>query len=296
MTVDQDEAPDTRRQHADDVDVEAAAELAATRWRRRLVTIGWTITALVVLGIIWRFGGTDVSFDTDATADPDEKFDWSFFFALIPDFLKALWVTVQATVAGFAVAIVLGLFLALGRRSDHRVLRWPSSFFIEFIRSTPLLIQLYFLFYALPTVSWLPDTIRVLDPLPALIIGLGIHYATYCSEAYRAGIDSVPRGQWEAATAMNLSGTTTWSRVILPQAVPNVLPALGNFLVAGFKDAPLGSSIQVTGVLFFAKTISSRTFRPVETYTLVGIGFLVVSIPAAFLIRRLERRIAYERT
>ena len=187
-------------------------------------------------------------------------------------------------------------FLALGRRSDHRVLRWPSSFFIEFIRSTPLLIQLYFLFYALPTVSWLPDTIRVLDPLPALIIGLGIHYATYCSEAYRAGIDSVPRGQWEAATAMNLSGTTTWSRVILPQAVPNVLPALGNFLVAGFKDAPLGSSIQVTGVLFFAKTISSRTFRPVETYTLVGIGFLVVSIPAAFLIRRLERRIAYERT
>ncbi|WP_040492806.1 ectoine/hydroxyectoine ABC transporter permease subunit EhuD [Ilumatobacter nonamiensis] len=214
----------------------------------------------------------------------------------MPDFLEALWVTVQATIAGFAVAIVLGLFLALGRRSDHRALRWPFSFFIEFVRSTPLLIQLYFLFYALPTISWLPESVRVLDPLPALIIGLGIHYATYCSEAYRAGIDSVPKGQWEASTAMNLPRRTTWGRVILPQAIPNVLPALGNYLVAGFKDAPLGSSIQVTGVLFFAKTISSRTFRPVETYTLVGIGFLAVSIPAAFLIRRLERRIAYERT
>lgn len=290
----------TRHRHdhhpADDIDVEAAAELAAARWRKRLVTAGWIATALVVLVIIWQFGGTDVNFDNDATKDPDQKFDWGFFFALVPDFLEALWVTVQATIAGFAVAIVLGLVLALGRRSTHSYVRWPFAFFIEFIRSTPLLIQLYFLFYALPAVSWLPESVRLLDPLPALIIGLGIHYATYCSEAYRAGIDSVPKGQWEASTAMNLTPSTTWGRVILPQAIPNVLPALGNFLIAGFKDAPLGSSIQVTGVLFFARTVSSRTFAFVETYTLIGVGFLVVSIPSAFLIRRLERRIAYERT
>lgn len=292
-------AVDQKQRHdhpGDDVDVEAAAELAAARWRKRLVIAGWIVTILVVLFILWQFGGTDVSFDSDATKEPGSKFDWGFFFAMIPDFLEALWVTVQATLAGFAVAIVLGLLLALGRRSRHRVVRWPFVFFIEFIRSTPLLIQLYFLFYALPAVSWLPESVRLLDPLPALIIGLGIHYATYCSEAYRAGIDSVPKGQWEAATAMNLTPTTTWGRIILPQAIPNVLPALGNYLIAGFKDAPLGSSIQVVGVLFFARTVSSRTFAYVETYTLVGVGFLLVSIPSAFLIRRLERRIAYERT
>jgi polar amino acid transport system permease protein len=286
----------TRHEHpGEDVDVEAAAELTAARWRKRLVTAGWIATVLLVLFIVWQFGGTDVSFDSDATKEPGSKFDWGFFFAMVPDFLEALWVTVQATIAGFAVAIVIGLFLALGRRSTRPYVRWPFSFFIEFIRSTPLLIQLYFLFYALPAVSWLPESVRLLDPLPALIIGLGIHYATYCSEAYRAGIESVPAGQWEASTAMNLNSTTTWTNVILPQAIPNVLPALGNYLVAGFKDAPLGSSIQVTGVLFFADTVSSRTFRPVESYTLVGLGFLAVSIPAAFLIRRLERRIGYER-
>ena len=293
MAVDQ----TTRHEHpSDDVDVEAAAELTAARWRKRLVTAGWIATLLLVLFIIWQFGGTDVSFDSDATKEPGSKFDWGFFFAMVPDFLEALWVTVQATIAGFAVAIVIGLFLALGRRSKRPYVRWPFSFFIEFIRSTPLLIQLYFLFYALPAVSWLPESVRLLDPLPALIIGLGVHYATYCSEAYRAGIDSVPTGQWEASTAMNLTPTTTWGRVILPQAIPNVLPALGNYLIAGFKDAPLGSSIQVTGVLFFARTVSSRTFAYTETYTLIGVGFLVVSIPSAFLIRRLERRIAYERS
>ncbi len=293
MDVDQ----DTSHHHpGDDVDVEAAAELAAARWRKRLITVGWIATAIVVLVIIWQFGGDDVSFDTDATKAPGSKFDWGFFFALIPDFLEALWVTVQATLAGFAVAIVLGLVLALGRRSKRSYVRWPFALFIEFIRSTPLLIQLYFLFYALPAVGWLPESVRLLDPLPALIIGLGIHYATYCSEAYRAGIDSVPRGQWEAATAMNLTPATTWGRVILPQAIPNVLPALGNFLIAGFKDAPLGSSIQVTGVLFFARTVSTRTFAYVETFTLIGVGFLAVSIPSAFIIRRLERRIAYERS
>ncbi len=95
---------------------------------------------------------------------------------------------------------------------------------------------------------------------------------------------------------MNLTPLTTWTRVVLPQAIPNVLPALGNYLVAGFKDAPLGSSIQVTGVLFFARTEATATFRPTELFTMVGVGFLLVSIPAGYLIRQLERRIGYDRT
>ena len=162
--------------------------------------------------------------------------------------------------------------------------------FIEFVRSTPLLIQLFFLYYVLPTWGFR------LEALVTLVLGLGIHYATYTSEAYRAGIDSVPKGQWEASTALNLGPLTTWTRVIIPQAIPNVLPALGNNLIAGFKDAPLGASIQVTGILAFATAAAGRSFDAgVEPYTLIGIGFLMVSIPSAFAVRRLEKRLAYER-
>ena len=150
-------------------------------------------------------------------------------------------------------------------------------------------MQLYFLFFALPDIG-----IR-LSATQSLVFGLGVHYATYTSEAYRAGIDSVPKGQWEAATAMNLGPVTTWQHVILPQALPNVLPALGNNLVAAFKDAPLGFAVGVTGVLFFASTIRSSTFRAVEPFLLAGIGFLLVSLPAAWFVRRLERRLDYER-
>lgn len=263
---------------------------ARRSWLRPQNVVG-VVIALAVAVLVLRVGGGQLRFGEDLRSpDPTTTWDWNYFWALVPDLLRALAVTVQATVAGFAIAVVLGFFLALGRRSGSRLVRWPVTFLIEFVRSTPLLIQLFFVFYALP-----PALGITISPMRSLILGLGVHYACYASEAYRAGINSVPKGQWEAATAMNLGPLTTWTRVIIPQAVPNILPALGNYLVAGFKDAPLGSTIQVTGVLFFARTISNRTFRVVEPFTLVGIGFLLVSIPSALLIRRLEKRIAYER-
>ncbi len=254
------------------------------------------VAALAALFVVVRFGGGSQRFETRIFRDPDVRFDFEFMFAYVPDFLRALWVTFQATVGGFALAVVIGLFLALLRRSRLKILKWPTAFFIEFVRSTPLLVQLFFLFYGLPRITAIPEPLRVWSSLATLIIALGVHYGCYCSEAYRAGIDSVPKGQWEASTAMNLSPMTTWSQVILPQAIPNVLPALGNFLIAAYKDAPLGFAINVTGVMFFASTTASRTFAPLELFTLIGIGFLAVSLPSAFLLRRLERRIGYERT
>lgn len=259
-------------------------------WWRRPGPLAAAIVTLGLLAGLTVLGRRDLRFGTDVAPNPDLAFDWEFALSLVPDMLSALAVTAMATVYGFAVALVLGLMLALGRRSDNRWISWPFAAVIEFVRSTPLLVQLFFLFYALPPLG------IVLGPLQTLVIGLGVHYATYCSEAYRAGINSVPSGQWEAATALNVDTRTTWTKIVLPQAIPNVLPALGNFFVAGFKDAPLGSAVQVTGVLFFAGTIASRTFRPVEAYLLIGVGFLIVSIPAAWGVRRLEKRIGYERT
>jgi polar amino acid transport system permease protein len=135
----------------------------------------------------------------------------------------------------------------------------------------------------------------VLSPMVTGVLALGIHYGAYTSESYRAGIESVPRGQWEAAVALNMRPATKWRWVVLPQAVPTVIPALGNYLVAMFKEAPLLSTITVVELLAVARSIQSRTFRGLEPFTLAGLLFLAVSIPAAMFVRYLERRYRYAR-
>jgi polar amino acid transport system permease protein len=214
------------------------------------------------------------------------NWDWSFAAHIFPQLLSALVVTIEATVLGSVIALVLGLLLAIGRRSHRRFISWPIASFVEFIRSTPLLVQLYFLFFVLP------DLGIVLAPLTAGVIGLGLHYATYTSETYRAGIEGVPRGQWEAAKALNLSTRRTWVGVILPQAVPAVIPALGNYVNAMFKDSVLLSAITVVELLGKAQDIGAQTFRYLEPFTEVGALFLVLSLTAAIMVRRLERHLA----
>lgn len=216
------------------------------------------------------------------------KWNWEFAWEVLPELWGGMVTLIQATIAGITIAMILGLFLALGRRSERRWIAWPFAAFIDFVRSTPLLIQLFFVYFALPEFG------IVIGKMTALILGLGIHYATYASEAYRAGIDAVEKGQWEATIALNLDRATTWRKVILPQAIPKVIPALGNFLVAMIKDAPLGSSIGVAGVLFLARSIGSQTFQYVETMTIAGVLFLAVSVPAALFVQFLERKYGYE--
>ena len=225
-----------------------------------------------------------------AQADGRAAWDWAFAWDILPDLLRGLWVTVQATAVGIVIAMVLGLVLAIARRSTIKVISWPVAAFVEFVRGTPLLVQLFFLFYVLPTTF---DV--VLSGFVTGALGLGIHFACYTSESYRAGIESVDRGQWEAATAVNLNAATTWTKVVLPQAIPTVIPALGNYLVAMLKDAPLLSTITVLELLAEAKRIQSVTFRPTEAFTMAGVLFLAVSIPSATLVRFLERRYRYER-
>jgi polar amino acid transport system permease protein len=155
---------------------------------------------------------------------------------------------------------------------------------VEFVRSTPLLVQVFFLYFALPRFG------ITLSALTVGVIGLGVHYATYTSEVYRAGIDAVPKGQWEAATALSLSRSRTWTGVILPQAIPRVVPALGNYVISMFKEVPLLLAISVVEVVSKAQEIGSQTFRFTEPFTIAGLLFLVLSYPASMLVRRLERR------
>lgn len=262
-----------------------------TSWYRRPEVMA-PVSAIVVFYAFLSLGVEERSFfRTRMTPDGTQDFDWMYFWHLVPLLWQGLLVLAKATVLGFTLAVGLGLVLALGRRSSKRFVSWPFAVVIEFIRSTPLLVQLFFLQQLVRSSDALS-----LEPITILIIGLGVHYATYCSEGYRAGINSVPKGQWEAATALSLGPVTKWTRVVLPQAIPNVLPALGNYFVAAFKDAPLGFILRVPELLFAANTIRGADFRPTEPYIMAGIAFLMASLPAAWLVRQLERKISYERT
>jgi polar amino acid transport system permease protein len=125
------------------------------------------------------------------------------------------------------------------------------------------------------------------------VLGLGIHYGTYCSEVYRAGIAGVPRGQWEAARALNMRTVTAWRRIVLPQAIPPIVPALGNYLIALFKETPVLFVITVVELFGQALQIMGQTYRPFEPILLVGLIFLLMSYPAALFVRSLEKRLAH---
>ncbi|GAA0493016.1 ectoine/hydroxyectoine ABC transporter permease subunit EhuD [Pigmentiphaga daeguensis] len=212
-------------------------------------------------------------------------FDWGYARAVLPTLLDGLAITVQATLLGMALAVTLGLVLALMRRAPLRLLAWGAALVIEFVRSTPLLMQLFFLFYVLPVTG------VQFSPLATGVLGLGVHYAAYCAEVYRAGLESVPRGQSDAALALNLGRWRTLRDVILPQAIPPIVPALGNYFVAMFKDTPLLSAITVVELLQASKIAGSATFRYTEPLTLVGLIFLALSLAAAWGVRRVGARL-----
>ena len=212
-------------------------------------------------------------------------FDWQFAMQILPDLLRAAVYTVGITIVGFALALVGGLLLALLRRSRSRLLSWPATGVIEFVRSTPLLIQLYFLFYVMPEFG------LTLSALAAGTLGIALHYSCYVAEVYRAGLNAVPRGQWEAASALSMSPWNVYSNIVLPQAIRPIVPALGNYLVAMFKDTPVLSAITVVELMLQAKNIGSQSFRYVEPITLAGLFFLIISIVVSLLVRKLEARL-----
>ena len=212
--------------------------------------------------------------------------DWAFAWSIMPQLVAGVKITILATVLGAAVAAVLGLVFAILRRSPNRWIARGTGFVVQFIRGTPLLVQLYFIFYVLPDIG------IKLPALAAGVLGMGLHYATYAAEVYRGGIEAVPRGQWEAARATNLSPRQTWVHVILPQAIPPMIPAMANYLLAMFKETPLLSAITVLELMNQARSAANFSYRYVEPMTLVGVFFLVISLCSVAILRWLEHRFA----
>ncbi|UWQ33240.1 ectoine/hydroxyectoine ABC transporter permease subunit EhuD [Leisingera sp. M527] len=207
---------------------------------------------------------------------------WDFTWEILPRLITATGNTLVAALAGYAIAVVLGMALALAQRTPSKAVTFAVREFVEFIRSTPLILQIFFVFYVGPQFD-----IR-LSPWMSGMIAIGLHYACYLSEVFRGGIESVPKGQWEAAIALNMSTAQKYRRVIIPQAIPPALSGMGNYLVGIFKDTPMLSVIGVAELIHTANAIGSENYRFLEPYTMVGIIFLAISLPAAGLIRLFE--------
>ncbi|MBF8184760.1 ectoine/hydroxyectoine ABC transporter permease subunit EhuD [Nonomuraea sp. K274] len=212
--------------------------------------------------------------------------DSTFAASIVPELLRGLWVTVQITLAGTVIAMLLGLVVAVLRFSRLPVVSQIFDFYVQFVRGTPLLIQAYCAFFILPNYG------LSFSPMATGIVVIGINYSAYTAEVYRSGIHDVPPGQWEAAKALNLPIGATWTRIILPQAVRSVIPILGNYLIQMFKDSAVLSAITVFELLAHAQAIGSSNFRYLEPLTIAGLLFLLVSYPASQMVRRLERRLA----
>jgi polar amino acid transport system permease protein len=213
-------------------------------------------------------------------------FDWQFAWSILPQLLKAAQVTFAITVASFGVAVVGGLPLLALRMSKLRLVSRITTWIVDFIRGTPLLVQVFFIYYVAPSYG-----LR-LGPWETGVVALGLHYSCYMSETYRSALFAVRRGQWDAARALGLSPLATFQKVVWPQMWPVLVPVGGSYLVYMFKDTPVLAAITVRELLQVSAQIGADNFRYLEPITLVGVLFLAMSLLVSYLTRIIERKVA----
>ena len=210
---------------------------------------------------------------------------WDFAIEILPQMLWATLNTILAAGIGYAIAAVVGLLFLLGQRTPIKIVNMVNREIVEFIRSTPLLIQLFFVYFVLPQFG------ITLSAWVCGMITIGLHFGTYLSEVYRGALEGVPKTQWEACRALNFTTFYTYRRIVLPQAFPIAIPGMGNYLVGIFKDTPLLSTIGVAELFHAATAVGGYHYRYLEPYTIVGVIFLTLSIPAAIWIRKIEKNV-----
>ncbi|MBD1157133.1 ectoine/hydroxyectoine ABC transporter permease subunit EhuD [Pelagibacterales bacterium SAG-MED20] len=210
---------------------------------------------------------------------------WDFAIEILPQMLLATLNTILAAGIGYAIAAIIGLLFLLGQRTPIKIINMINREIVEFIRSTPLLIQLFFVYFVLPQFG------ITLSAWVCGMITIGLHFGTYLSEVYRGALEGVPKTQWEACRALNFSTFYTYRKIVLPQAFPIAIPGMGNYLVGIFKDTPLLSTIGVAELFHAATAVGGYHYRYLEPYTIVGLIFLMLSIPAAIWIRKIEKNV-----
>ena len=207
----------------------------------------------------------------------------------MPELLVAAGQTLRMTVLAYALAIVAGLLIALGEMSRRRWLSRSCRIYIEFIRGTPTVTQLFLIYFGLPSVG------IVLPGFAAAVVALGLHYAAYMAEIYRAGIAAVDRGQGEAASSIGMTRGEAMRHIVLPQAIRIIVPPLANNAVALLKDTSVASLIAAPELMMRADDITSEYYMPMQVYVLAGIMYFVMAFPLSMAARRLERAMARSR-
>lgn len=203
----------------------------------------------------------------------------------IPD---GVLVTFKVTLGAILLALVIGLFTGLGRLAANRIINEAASLYVEVVRGIPLLVQLFYIYFALGRMVQLPA-------ITSAIIAMGICYGAYMGEIFRAGIQSVPKGQMEAAMSLGMNKSQGMYYIILPQAIRVILPPIGNECVALLKDSSLVSILAVADILRRGREFASETFTYFETYTVVALVYLIITLFFSKLISIMENRISFNR-
>ncbi|MFT8318526.1 MAG: amino acid ABC transporter permease [Sporolactobacillus sp.] len=216
---------------------------------------------------------------------------------LTPQLLQGLVITLEATIGGFVLAMILGVLIGVGRLSGHKILNGFLVCILEIVRGTPLLVQLVYMFYVVPLLIslviqfFIPGYQFRMDPLLSGVLGLGINYGCYMSEVVRSSVISIHKGQTEAALALGYTHRQTMWSVIIPQATRNSIPVFGNYMIMMIKDTSLLAFITVNDLLLRTQAYASQTFLTIESYTLLAVAYLILSLPLSQLVRLLEKRL-----
>lgn len=264
---------------------------AAAESRARTAVL-WAARALALAGVGWFVYSVTVG-NSGFWGDV-----WHQWRKNYPALLRGYRMTIILTLLSFLLAMILGGILALSRTSEARPLRFASSAYVEWFRNTPLLVQLFFLFFALPKVT-LPGVGRpdwfLLSPFQAGLIGLTMYTAAYTTEALRSGLMSVDKGQTEAARSLGLNYLQTRIYVVAPQALRIAVPLLTSIFSALFRNSALVSAVGVRELLQTADNIQQNNFATFEVFALAGVLYLSLTLPLALASNRLERRVARSR-
>ena len=207
----------------------------------------------------------------------------------LPELLAAAVQTLRMTALAYVLALVAGLAIALGEMSHRRPLARACRIYIEFIRGTPTLTQLFLIYFGLPALG------IALPGFGAAVVALGLHYAAYMSETYRAGIAAVDRGQGEAAAAIGMTRAEAMRHIVLPQAVRVILPPMGNSLVSLLKDTSVASLIAAPELMMRADDLTSEYYMPMQVYLLAGAMYFLMAFPLSMGVRWLERSLKRNR-
>src|SRR5690554_1313762 len=212
-------------------------------------------------------------------------YDFSKVINAVPFFLPAAWMTLKITTLGIVFGLVIGFPVALAKISKKKVFSLPANLYISLIRGTPLLLQLFAIYFGLVKII-------KLDPLPSAAIALGVHNGAYIAEIFRGAIQSINRGQMEAARALGMSYSKAMRKIILPQALLRALPPLGNQFIIALKDSSLASTISIRELVMTSRQLASSNYMMMEMLSIAAVFYLILTGLLTFFVNRLERRMS----